>query len=167
MFMKKKHHYHYYYHHHHHHCCNHRRHYHQFHHHHHQSLSAPTGANPVWGPLGWRKHIIIFIIVIIIIIIITIVIVFLPPSAANCVQGPFGGKSATSLPWGWSHFNIKLTSSQEGDFLSKEKQQIMFVFSKTCSVFTLLLSFLTKQRWISYIHQVQMWESQPSYWGSL
>ena len=47
---RKKHHYHHYHHHHlhhrHHHCC----HYHQFHDHHH-SLSAPPGANPVWGPL--------------------------------------------------------------------------------------------------------------------
>ena len=81
---RKKQHYHHYHHHHHHHLHHHCCHYHQFHHHQH-SLSAPPGANPVWGPLGWRKQIIIIIIIIviiifiIIIIIITIDIVFLPP----------------------------------------------------------------------------------------
>ena len=119
---RKKHQYHHYY----HHCHHHRHHYlchhHQFHHHNH-SLSTPPGANPAWGPLGWRKHtiIIIFIIkiniiiiIIIVIIIITIVIVFLPPSDADCVKGPLGVRSATSLPQGWSHFNIKLIFSPEG-----------------------------------------------------
>ena len=90
MFIKKKHLYHPYYHHHHHHRHHHCFHYHQFHHNHHSLLALP-GANPVWGPLGWRKQminivvlIIIIKIIIIIIKIITIVIVFHPLSGADC-----------------------------------------------------------------------------------
>ena len=70
-------------------------HHHPNHHyrHHHLHLLDP-GANPVWGPLGWRKHntvtiviikTIIIIIIIIIIVIIIIVIAFLPPSGVDCI----------------------------------------------------------------------------------
>ena len=79
-----------YHHHHHHHHHHRRRHYHQCYHH---RLLAPPGANPVWSPLGWRKHIINIIVIVVIIIIIiiinniiiTIVINFLPLSVADCV----------------------------------------------------------------------------------
>ena len=140
---KKKQHYHHYYHHHHHHCQNYCCHYHQFHHNHH-SLSAPPGPIPVWGPLGWKKHIIISIVIIviiifiIIIIIITIVIVFLPP-LVPIVFRSFGSK-ISHFPFSRLvkiQYKIYFQPRRSASFL-KKKEEIIFVFLKTRSVFELL-----------------------------